>query len=128
MENDLMPYSAIPDDRRAVLECTVALPTPNMLRARLLRDGWKARPWRHADATIYELDVPEFDGPFILVLPDGDTIGNGWLSSVIGALRTLAGLEERPDGVRDRPAGDIAAEIVADAARRGLAARENPDA
>jgi hypothetical protein len=54
-------------------------------------------------------------------------IKSEWRSSVEGALRTLAALEDRLDGVPDRPIGDIAAEIIADAAQRGRAAEGGED-
>ncbi len=109
-------------DRLCVMPCTVQLPTLDMMRARLEADGWERHASMVDGVSLYTLTPPGFDTEFQLAMPDTAESGNGWKSHVEQALRTLAGLEDRADeDARDRPIGDLAAGIIAEATRRGAA-------
>ncbi len=112
--SDPIPSDVTVHRRRiGVLPCTAPLPTPDEMRARLTADGWEERPLRYPEVSLYVKAVPDFDGPLELVMAKGRELPDGYVSYVLGALRTISDLEGR-----DRPIGDVAAEIVA-AADRG---------
>ncbi len=103
-------------DRLGVMPCTVPLPTPDMMRTRLARDGWAEEASSVDGVALHTLTPPGYETEFELVMPDEAVPGNGWRSHVEQALRTLVGLEDRADGeARNRPIGDLAAEIIAEA-------------
>lgn len=106
----------VAEDRMGIMLCTAEMPTPNMVRARLVADGWTRHEMTYAGYAAYSKFRPDFNDTFELVLPDG--MGERWQLHVEQALRTLAGLEDREDDdAPDRPIGDIAAEIIAAAPR-----------
>lgn len=115
------PTDEVDPDRLCVMRRTLPLPTPRMMRSRLEADGWKRHETDSPGVSAYTLIPPGFETEFELLMDDEATPGTRWQGRVEQALRTLAGLEERADeDARDRPIGDLAADIVAEALRRGV--------